>query len=312
MVNELSAHINPRTTLSPALQAWEIYLTDQGSSPHTITAFLGDLRLMASYLPPDRQIGEINLADLNNFLRWMQYERNVPCSPKTLARRITSLKSFFRWLHEGGAIPSNPSEKVVQKSVRSPLPEILSDPEIERVLETAQQYRDRSDPDYQSFLLFKLLLETGIKKGECLSLSPNHIQMDASGGPLVFIRYASPKNRYKERKIPLSEVWINAYLEYRGHHLLVDKLFPWSARMLEYVLEDLGKDAGLDKRLSFSMCRWTAAVQDWKSGIDHNKIRQKLGISEVQWREVSRKLHTLSRDSIDGESDPDENASSEE
>jgi integrase/recombinase XerD len=45
------------------------------------------------------------------------------------------------------------------------------------------------------------------------------------------------------------------------------------------------------------MCRWTAAVQDWKSGMDQNKIRQKLGISEVQWREVSRKLHTLSQQS---------------
>ncbi len=44
------------------------------------------------------------------------------------------------------------------------------------------------------------------------------------------------------------------------------------------------------------MCRWTSAVQDWQAGMDQNKIRQKLGISEVQWREVSRKLHTLSRD----------------
>ena len=311
MINESSAHINPRTTLSPALQAWEIYLADQGSSPHTITAFLGDLRLLASYLPPDRQVGEINLADLNNFLRWMQFERDVPCSPKTLARRITSLKSFFRWLHEGGAIPSNPSEKVVQKSVRSPLPEVLSQNEIDRILDTAQSYRNQTDPDYRSYLLFKLLLETGIKKGECLSLSPNHIQMDAPQGPLVFIRYASPKNRYKERKIPLSEEWISAYLEYRNHHALVDKLFPWSARMLEYVLEDLGQDAGLDKRLSFSMCRWTAAVQDWKSGMEHDKIRQKLGISEVQWREVSRKLQTLSREP-DSEEDPsDENLSTE-
>ena len=42
------------------------------------------------------------------------------------------------------------------------------------------------------------------------------------------------------------------------------------------------------------MCRWTCAVQDWRARMDQNKIRQKLGISEVQWREVSRKLHTLS------------------
>ncbi|MCJ7734164.1 MAG: tyrosine-type recombinase/integrase [Anaerolineales bacterium] len=296
MINESSAHINTRTTLPSALLAWEIFLTDQGSSPHTITAFLGDLHLLASYLPPDRQVGEISLADLNNFLRWMENERNVPCSPKTLARRITSLKSFFRWLHEGGAIQANPAEKVVQKSVRSPLPEVLTPDEVTRIIDTAREYRQGPDPDLRSFLLFTLILETGIKKGECLSLSPNHINLDASNGPLVFIRYASPQNRYKERKLPLSEEWIEAYHEYRVQYQLDDRLFPWSARMLEYVLEDLGKDAGITKRVSFSMCRWTSAVQDWRSGIDQNKIRQKLGISEVQFREISRKLHTLSRD----------------
>jgi integrase/recombinase XerD len=75
--------------------------------------------------------------------------------------------------------------------------------------------------------------------------------------------------------------------------------------MLEYVLEDLGKDAGLTKRVSFSMCRWTSAVQDWKSGLEPNKIRQKLGVSEVQWRELSRKLHTLSLESSpDQENEP--------
>jgi len=296
MINEGAFQINPRITLAPALQAWEIYLNDQGSSPHTITAFLGDLRLFASFLPPDRQVGEISLADLNNFLRWMEHERDVPCSPKTLARRITSLKSFFRWLHEGGVIPANPAEQVVQKSVRSPLPDILSPEEIENILDTALVYRQKPDPDLRSYLLFTLILETGIKKGECLSLSPNHIQLDVPDDPLVFIRYASPQNRYKERKLKLSQNWIAAYQEYRLHHNLDDRLFPWSARMLEYILEDLGKDAGITKRVSFSMCRWTCAVQDWQSGMEPNKIRQKLGISEVQWREISRKLQILSKD----------------
>ncbi len=308
MINEGAFQINPRITLAPALQAWEIYLNDQGSSPHTITAFLGDLRLFASFLPPDRQVGEISLADLNNFLRWMEHERDVPCSPKTLARRITSLKSFFRWLHEGGVIPANPAEQVVQKSVRSPLPEILSPEEIENILDTALAYRQKPDPDQRSYLLFTLILETGIKKGECLSLSPNHIQLDAPDDPLVFIRYASPQNRYKERKIKLSQDWIAAYQEYRLNHNLDDRLFPWSARMLEYILEDLGKDAGVSKRVSFSMCRWSCAVQDWQSGMEPNKIRQKLGISEVQWREISRKLQILSKDES-SEEDPEETIS---
>ena len=82
---------------------------------------------------------------------------------------------------------ANPADKVVQKSVRSPLPEILTDKEVDHILDTAQAYRQNADPDLRSYLLFKMLLETEIKKGECLSLSPNHIQLDApeAGGRAV-------------------------------------------------------------------------------------------------------------------------------
>lgn len=295
MSKETTAHITPQTTLTPALKAWEIYLEDQGSSPHTVTAFLGDLRLLGSYLPPDKKIGDISLIDLNNFLDWMENERNVPCSPKTLARRITSLKSFFRWLHEGGAIAVNTAEKVVQKSVKSPLPEVLSPAEVKAMLKTAYEAFRSEKPDTRAYTLFTLLLHTGLKKGECTNLGPNHIHMDAPEGPLVFVRYASPQNRYKERKIPFPQSWAEAYQAYRKQYVLSDELFPWSARMLEYVLEGLGDDAGLDKRVSFSMCRWTSALIDWRAGLPHNKIRQKLGVSEVQWREISRKLMSLSK-----------------
>ena len=305
MSKDTTAHITSQTTLTPALRAWEIYLEDQGSSPHTVIAFLGDLRLLSSYLAPDKKLGDISLADLNNFLKWMQNERNVPCSPKTLARRITSIKSFFRWLHEGGAIAVNSAEKVVQKSVKSPLPDVLTPAEVEAMFKTAHASIYSDKPSTRAYTLFALLLHTGLKKGECRALGPNHIHLDAPEGPLIFVRYPSPQNRYKERKIPVPQSWVEAYQAYRRQYVLSDELFPWSARMLEYVVEDLGKEAGLEKRVSFSMCRWTSALIDWRANVPHTKIRQKLGISEMQWREVSRKLMSLSLQ-IDEEEDKNE------
>jgi integrase/recombinase XerD len=62
---------------------------------------------------------------------------------------------------------------------------------------------------------------------------------------------------------------------------------------LEYLLEDLGEEAGLPKHLSFEMCRWTCALQDLASGMEANKVRQKLGLSKIQWREVKLKLLKL-------------------
>jgi integrase len=62
--------------------------------------------------------------------------------------------------------------------------------------------------------LVALLLTTGIKKGECLALGPNHIDLEAEKGPFLFVRYTSPQHRYKERKIALPESWVTAYQEY--------------------------------------------------------------------------------------------------
>jgi len=290
-----SAHITENSLLIPTINAWRIYLTDQGNSVHTVKAFTADLRLLGAYLPPDRPLGEIATPDLNTFLEWMQSARGVPCSPKTLARRITSIKAFFRWLQKNGVILVDPAERVPQKSVLSPLPEVLTPDEVEAVLEAAEKQRRAAKPDARSYALVTLLLNTGIKKGECIALSPNHVDLEAPSGPLLFVRYASPQHRYKERKIPLPESWVSAYHEYRSQYELKDHLFPWSPRRLEYLLEDLGEEAGLHKHLSFDMCRWTCALSDWQSDVDHEKIRQKLGVSKVQWREVGMKLERLSQ-----------------
>ena len=291
--NKPATIINPQTTLSLAINSWKMYLEDQDNSIHTVKAFIGDLNLLASYMPPDQRVGAITTADLNNFLDWMLKKRGVPCSPKTLSRRITSLKAFFRWLTQYGAILVDPAEKVVQKSVISPLPAVMYPQDMQRALEVADRYRHTEKPDARPYALLKLLLDTAIKKGELLTTTTNHIDMDAPGGPILFVRYANPKYRYKERKIPLSQDWLDAYEEYASQYDLSEKLFPWSPRRLEYILEDIGKEAGLEEQLSFLMCRWTSALHDLTSGMEPNKIRQKLGVSEIQWREVRMKLRKL-------------------
>jgi len=301
-----TAHLTSQTTLIPTINAWRYYLTDQGSSPHTVKAFVADLNLLASYLPPDRTLGSISTTDLNNFLAWMQKGRGVPCSPKTLSRRITSLKAFFRWLHTRGALLIDPAEKVVQKSVISPLPVVLTPDEVGAALKVAEDFWKNPPHDTRYLALLDLLLHTGIKKNETLALRVNHVDLDSPSGPILFVRYASPQHRYKERKIPLPESWVTLYPHYRTQYNLADEpraqeestpgrdqLFPWSPRRLEYLLEDISLQAGLEKHISFEMCRWTCALSDWGSGVEPDKIRQKLGISKIQWREVQMKLRRL-------------------
>ena len=290
--NKLTS-ITQNTSLVSAINSWEGFLADKGRSPNTIKAFLSDVRLLTTFLPEDITLGKVTTKDLNRYFEWMEKERDVPCSPKTLARRITATKSLFRWLHQYGVLVVDPAEKVAQRSAISPLPTVLTPKEVDDVLLAADRFRRAEKPDARSYALVYLLLTTGIKKSETLGINLEHLEFDAPTGPQVFIKYASPANRYKERKLTLPEDWIPAFEEYRAQYQPEEKLFPWSQRRLEYLLEDIGVEAGLTKHLSFDMCRWTCALTDFHAGMEPDQIRQKLGVSKIQWRELFNKLKQL-------------------
>lgn len=291
--DSFSAHITSSTMLLPAIQAWKLYLRDQGRSMHTLKAFVADLSLLSSYLLPDKTVGQITNADLENYLNWLSKERKVPCSEKTLSRRITSLKSFFRWLNKNGAVPTDPAEKVIQKTVTSPLPQVLTKAEVAKALDAADGLRTSAKPDHRPYVLLKLVLETALKKGECLSLFTNHLELDGPEGDIIHVRYNNSSKHYKERKVTVSPEWVEAYKQYAELYQIKDQVFPWSQRRLEYLLEDVTNAAKLDKHISFDMCRWTSAVSDLLDGVESDTIRQKLGISKIQWREVYNKLKNL-------------------
>ncbi len=291
--SEMTRSLKFDSSLSAAINAWGEALEAQGRSIHTVKAFTGDMRLVGKFVGTGQPINQISTNDLKNFLDWMLNRRGVSCSPKTYARRITSIKAFYRWLVETDILQEDAAAPIPQQSVISPLPEVLTQGEVDAVVKIAELMRTGSDPDARTYTLLKLLLDTGIKKGECLNIHLNHIDLNTVDGPILFIRYGSVSKRYKERKLDLTTFWVDAYKEYIKQYEPANQLFPWSPRRLEYLLEDVGKAAGVDKHLSFEMCRWTAVLTDYLNGLDHDRIRQKLGISKIQWREVGNKLHKL-------------------
>ena len=205
--NHLTSHLTLQASLTSAINSWEAFLVDKGRSPNTIKAFLSDVRLLTSFLPPDTTVGKITTRDLNRYFEWMEKERDVPCSPKTLARRITATKSLFRWLHQYGVLMVDPAEKVAQRSAISPLPMVLTRRNMmpscwRQTVIAAGQNRARSVYVGLSFV------DHGIKKSETLGMKLEHIELNTPNGPQIFIRYASPANRYKERKLILPDDWI--------------------------------------------------------------------------------------------------------
>lgn len=289
----INAHISESTLLQPAIQAWKYFLRDQGRSHHTLKAFEADMMLLEEFMPTDKQIGQISTKELEDYLTWLEKDRGVPCSPKTLSRRITSLKSFFRWLSQNAVVSVDPAEKLIQKTVTSPLPTVLTAQELKVALDSADSIRTSASADPRPYVLMLLVLETALKKGECLNLKTNHLEISNPEEAYVFVRYPNQRYRFKERKISVSPEWVDAYNQYAEKYQIKDQIFPWSQRRLEYLLEDVTNAAKMDKHISFDMLRWTSALNDFSNGVEQDKIRQKLGISKIQWREVKSKLRNL-------------------
>lgn len=297
--------ISQEASLQAALGVFEIHMRDEGFSINTMKAFSSDIRLLGKYLGVGQPIGEIGTKNLNDFLDWLLNERGVPCSPKSYARRVTTLKVFFAWLYESGVLANDPSSAVIQRTVTSPLPVLPSEDQITDSLIQTQAIRDGEGvkkPDARPHLLLSLLLKTGIKKSEAMTIVPNHIDRSDQNQPMLFIRYANPRLRYKERKLFLDQSWLETLDEYLDQYRPSDTLFTCTARNLEYILTDVGEAVGLVQGLlSFENLRWVSALRDWDAGVEKDDIRQKLGLSKVTWRETKSKLAKLAAQREEGQ-----------
>ncbi len=289
--------LSPNASIQAALGLFETHMRDEGFAINTMKAFASDVRLLGKYLGIGQPIGEIGTNNLNDFLKWLVEDRGIPCSPKSYARRVTTLKVFFGWLHEAGILPNDPSLAVIQRSVKSPLPVVPTEDDLAKALTVTERIRQGGPgqkPDARPHLLLTLLLKTGIKKGEAMAIVPNHVDRSESSQPMLFIRYPNPRLRYKERKLDLEPEWLDVLDEYLAQYDPPDTLFTCTPRNLEYILRDIGDAAGLDRGLlSFENLRWAAALRDWRASEEQDDIRQKLGLSKITWRETKSKLERL-------------------
>lgn len=280
-------------TLGESFEPFRRHMERKGFAENTIKSFLGDLRILANYLGAGVRVSEISTADLNRFLTYLQRERGKPCTPKSFARRLTTLKVFFKWLAESGVIPVDPAATIAHRPVSTPLPLVLSDAQVESVLAAAQSLRTAEKPDARPYLLVRLLLDTGIKKSECMGIRLEDLSVSDPTHATLRVRATDPRYaRYKERRLALKPETVAALREYRQQYAPKEVLFPCTARNLEYVLTDLAKLAGLEG-LSFEMLRMTSALRDFRDGMDPEHLRLKLGLSKMSWEGTLPKLKQL-------------------
>jgi integrase/recombinase XerD len=281
------------SSLAAAITAYHEQMKRQGWSHYTIQAFGGDLNLFRKYVGSNVALNGITIETINRFLNWLRYERGVPCKPKSYQRRLTTLKVFFAWLKQTQVIAEDPAAPIAHIPVTSPLPEILYDDQIAKLLDASRALLGAAKSDARPLLLVTLLLSTGIKKSEVMAIRLSDIDASDPRQAVVYVRYDDAKKRHKERKLKLSPEFATTLPRYLEQYHPKERLFECTARNLEYVLADLAKATGLGNTVPFETLRWTCAVQDYKNGMPEDHIRQKLGLATITWEEDGERLKRL-------------------
>jgi len=283
---------NQELPLCDAISGFHQHMIRKGFTDNTISAFLNDLRILTRYLGDNRPLSQIGTTELKDFMAYLRYERGVPCKPKSYSRRMTTLKVFFGWLAEEGTIPRDPAAPLIHQRASTPLPQILYEGQVEKLLQATTDLMHAEKPDARPHLLVTLVLQTGIKKSECMAIQLSDIDTSEPKAPVLYIRHSTPKMKHKERKLQLSADFVPTLRQYLAEYEPQKQLFKCTARNLEYVLDNAARLAGIGA-ISFEILRWTCALHDYKAKMPPDRLRQKLGLSKITWQEASENLKKL-------------------
>ncbi len=291
------AELTPQTEFAHTWALFQKRLAKEGKTEHTVNAFTSDLHLLAEYVGNHIALNGFKTSILEDFLEWLEHGRGVPCSRKSYARRVTTLKVYFKWLADLEVLDHDPAKAILQRSGPAPLATILNTDQVSAAMLASHRFKRRDELDTRPELLFNLLLNTGIKKSEIMRLTL--ADFERGNHPMLLIRQVSAKHEYKERRLALDTELMAVLDDYLVQYTPEKIVFTCTARNLEYILEAIGVEAGIEHKLSFEMMRWTCAVRDYVAGIPPETIREKLGLSPISWMETFLKIRKLAGENVE-------------
>lgn len=253
-------------------------------SPHTISAYHDDLFFFYDFLYAT--YGNLSISEIKpTFIRsWLAHQKELHISSKTINRRISSLKSFFKFQLRQEVIETSPMTTIVSPKINKRLPSFIEQKDTETL------FQDIPFPDTWEGIMNKLILEllycSGMRLSELISLKES--QVDLSKSVLKILGKGN-----KERIIPLSSEMksiIEAYLGKKSSHfnnvhfdfLLVNekgkKLYPKYVQLV--VKKYLSLITTIDKK-SPHILRHTFATHLMNSGAELNAVKELLGHSSL-------------------------------
>jgi integrase/recombinase XerD len=170
----------------------EFLRIEKRHSPHTVEAYCRDLKRFSRAFP-DVDVASIKTSQIREFLLLL---RNEGLSASSIARCLSSLKSFFRYLCEDKQLQENPAEILETPRKWRKLPDILSVKDVDRLLSSP----DRDTPiGLRNQAMLEVLYATGMRVSELISIKGHNL--DLISGCLRTLGKGS-----KERVVPIGMV----------------------------------------------------------------------------------------------------------
>ena len=294
---------NSKTTLSKdlstdAIMKYERYLTSERNySSYTVQSYISDINEFRSFLE-DEMMGNLLSAKATNARNYMTRLFNNDFKKKSIARKLSSLKTFYRFLVTEGMINENPFEMIESPKVEKTLPSFLYKDEIEKIFNSI----DTTDAiGKRNLAIMEILYGSGLRVSELVSLKESNL--DYSN---MLIKVHGKGN--KERFVPMNSRTVQAIRSYlligRPELILKNELeapdvmfvnhhgTALTTRGVRVILDKILLDAAETHHISPHTLRHTFATHLLDGGADLRSVQEMLGHSNLSTTQIYTHVST--------------------
>lgn len=278
-------------------QAWDSladYLhflrVERQLADNTLTSYERDLKGYLSYLKEVEQLESLNRAERLHILNYLKHLRESSKTTRTIARHISSIRSFHQFLVRERITDQDPTIHLEMPQMEKKLPNVLSVEEVNALLEAPDASKPNGSRD---LAMLELLYASGMRVSECIGLNAGDIHLT-----MGFVQCTGKGG--KERIIPLGQAALRAcrgYMEDGRFKLLkpgnrTDALFvnQRGSRLTRQgfwkLLKQHAQKAGIQKELTPHTLRHSFATHLIENGADLRAVQEMLGHADISTTQI--------------------------
>ncbi len=277
------------------LQEFKLYIeVEKNFSKYTVTAYSSDILSFLIWLN-ERDIKEVNYNVIREYLLYIQ---QFNYSKTTTARKIASLRTFYRFLYREKVVETNPAVGVHAPKRGKSLPEFLTEAEIEQVMNNV---KISTPAGYRNRTILELLYATGMRISELsnlnfenLNLAENEIRVFGKGAKERIVLVSERAKKFLEEYIKTVRTLISENAELSDTSpVFINKtgyrLQPQSVRL---AIKEVMENIELPKHVTPHVFRHSFATKLLENGADLRVVQELLGHSSISNTQIYTHVST--------------------